>query len=387
MSGEGANQAFAGRLLEVSRTLEKKATLTHEESVLRAEALQLTGNTVRSRDEAQENLARPALAPVLQVRCLNVVAAGQADEGNVENVLATSRQAEAIAERTQDAGILAVTRALLLERSCDRAGLASLPLAWQVRRAAARSVDLQARAFAHLTFGRLEARAGHLHTARRHFALARHLVVNEPSLVIAATVDLDEASVLFLMGDTSGALDMALRASAAALESWVGKGKTSGCAERRTILGLSWALCRSRASISSGRAAHFEQQCHDLAGGYKGTDSVLQGKLFRGRSNSQRGRETQRRRSAVVKSDPTIYSQPIASASFRVAEGRGVEHREPELRSRRRIRSNWPLLRLQRAEALIKLGTADEADVLGTAVESQTSSLPLLGLRYLVLGK
>ena len=57
--------------------------------------------------------------------------------------------------------------------------------------------DPQVRASIHLTFGRLEGRAGHLRTALRHFAVARQLVAEDPNELLASSIDLDESSVHF----------------------------------------------------------------------------------------------------------------------------------------------------------------------------------------------
>ena len=84
----------------------------------------------------------------------------------------------------------------------------------------------KARATVHLTFGRLEGRVGHLRTALRHFAVGRQLVAMEPNDLITASIDLDESSVLFLLGDVPAALEMAQKAERSADQSGWAKGKT-----------------------------------------------------------------------------------------------------------------------------------------------------------------
>jgi hypothetical protein len=172
-------------------------------------------------------LASASLKVDLRARLLIIVAAIQVDRGRLEPALATGRKALDAADRSGDSALAALAAALFLERNCDHTQFdASLPMAAQVRRRAIRCTDVQARAMVHLTFGRLEGRGGHLRMALRHFSVGRHLIALEPNDMVSSALDLDESSVLFLLGDLTGALEMAQRAAHAASVSGWAKGRT-----------------------------------------------------------------------------------------------------------------------------------------------------------------
>ena len=224
-----AARAFrAGRLSDAFLLLERERVpfpLTTRSCSLNC--LYLRGQSSRATEEAEARLASPGLPIAHKSRYLSVLAAVQVDQGELEAAMVSGRQAMVLADQAGDPALAAVTAALLLERSCDRTGFdASLPMATQVRRRAVRCTDLQVRATIHLTFGRLEGRVGHLHTALRHFAVGRQLVSADPNQLIASSLDLDESSVLSLLGDVPGALEMAQRAARSADESGWAKGKS-----------------------------------------------------------------------------------------------------------------------------------------------------------------
>jgi DNA-binding NtrC family response regulator len=105
-----------------------------------------------------------------------------------------------------------------------------VPLAAIVRRAATRSADPHVHAQVHLTFGRLEAKAGHFATAQKHFQLARKLLVGEPSLYLSSSIDLDESVVLWLAGDIVGATELAERGAVVASEIGWSRGRVAAAA-------------------------------------------------------------------------------------------------------------------------------------------------------------
>ena len=66
------------------------------------------------------------------------------------------------ARQAKEDELVAISTLELLERSCDRRGFnASVPLALTARRAVTRVGDPQVSARLHISFGRLEGRAGH----------------------------------------------------------------------------------------------------------------------------------------------------------------------------------------------------------------------------------
>jgi hydrogenase-4 transcriptional activator len=221
-----AARAFrSGRLSEAFRLL-GRGNRDSTDDVMYCELLYLLGHSVRAASAAVAMLVKPAVTQAHRARYLAVLAAHQADEGRLEEAVASGRQALAAATQAGDPALASITAALLLERSCDRSGFdASLPLAAQTRRAAARCADPQIKAFVHLTFGRLEGRVGHLQTALRHFAISRELLTADQNGWLASSLDLDESSVLFLMGDSVGALALAERGSVSANECGWAKGK------------------------------------------------------------------------------------------------------------------------------------------------------------------
>ena len=223
-----ASRAFrAGRLAEALIALERQGNPHGGDAVSRAELSYLLGHVRKASDEIAICLSEPRLALALRSRCMSVLSACQADQGDLEAALTSGQLALSLADDAADAPLAVTTAALLLERSCDRTGFdASLPMAVQVRRRAMRCTDLQVRATVHLTFGRLEGRVGHFHTALRHFAIGRRLLLEDHNEWIASAIDLDESSVLSLLGDVPGALELARRASSAATRSGWAKGKS-----------------------------------------------------------------------------------------------------------------------------------------------------------------
>ena len=223
-----ASRAFrAGRLTEALSALERQANHHGSDAVLRAELCTFLGTWERLHTRSAICLAEPRLAVALRSRCMSVLSACQADQGDLETALASGQLALNLADDAKDPALAVTTAALLLERSCDRTGFdASLPMAVQVRRRAMRCTDLQVRATVHLTFGRLEGRVGHFHTALRHFAIGRRLLLEDHNEWIASAIDLDESSVLSLLGDVPGALELARRAAKAATRSGWAKGKS-----------------------------------------------------------------------------------------------------------------------------------------------------------------
>ncbi len=227
MEADAALRAFrAGELSKAWELLEHKGREGADDSVLRTELLYFLGNVDDSKERAERRLHTGVLTPSQKCRYLIVLSSCFTDRGDTRSAVQAARQAKSVAIESVDRRLIAVASSILLERSCDQSGFdASLPLASETRRAVVRCADSQIHAAAHLAFGRLEARAGNLQAALRHFQIGRQLMLAEPNHVIEAGLNLDESSVLSLMGDVPGAVELASRGSSAALVSGWARGQ------------------------------------------------------------------------------------------------------------------------------------------------------------------
>ena len=93
----------------------------------------------------------------------------------------------------------------------------------------------------HLSFGRMEARAGHFETAQRHFGVARELLTLDGNVWLSAAVDLDESGLLGLTGDVVGALELAESGGRRAEESGWAKGKVVAAVNKGRSFTAYWA--------------------------------------------------------------------------------------------------------------------------------------------------
>ena len=216
----------AGRLQDAWRVVDDLRHPTPADRVLKAELHLLRGSPNRARELAETYLAEEGIEPELRARCHLVLASCLTDVCDLRAGLGAARRAESDASEGCETALIALARAFVLERSCDYSSFnASLPSAALARRSVGATTDVQARACVHLAFARLEGRVGHFHTALRHFRVGRELLTNEPNEVLSATIDLDESSVLWLMGDLEGAIAFAGRASRSAKQQGWSKGE------------------------------------------------------------------------------------------------------------------------------------------------------------------
>ena len=254
-----------GRIAEAFRLLGQNGR-DAADSALECELLYLLGHSTRAAAVAEVMLSKPAVTQAHRARYYGVLAAHQTDQGRLEDALAAGRQALSAATQAADPALTSIAAALLLERSCDRSGFdAALPLAAQTRRAAARCADPQIKASVHLTFGRLEGRVGRLHTALRHFAIGRALIAGDQNTWLASSLDLDESSVLFLMGDSVGALALAERGSAAALECGWAKGQLVAAVNLAHQLVSLGRISEAQAQLELARDHLFQSITTDVA--------------------------------------------------------------------------------------------------------------------------
>ena len=133
-------------------------------------------------------------------------------------------RAEAHAKSSGDWALVSRIRLQILERSSDSGAPydVSLPLCAAVVRAVHRSGDRQILADAHITFARLEARAGGIQQATRHLDHANRLLREQQNKWLAASAKLTYAIVLSVQGDLQGACDLAETAGIEAADAgWI----------------------------------------------------------------------------------------------------------------------------------------------------------------------
>ena len=390
-SSVAAARAFrAGRLSEASLLLERSGVRSIEDGVMLAELLYLGGQSSRAIAEAEARLSEPLLGPELKSRCLSLVAALAADDGNLDAALVAGRNALALADQASDSGLWATTAALLLERSCDQTGFdAALPMAAQVRRHALRCPDLQVRANVHLTFGRLEARVGHLHTALRHFAVARQLTLEDPNQLIASSIDLDESSVLSLLGDIPGALEMAQRATRSATASGWAKGKRVAAQNVAQLLVSLGRLSEVDSHIQLAAEQTFQSVTIDVAL----ADTRAQLAYCREQYGAaEETLSTAERLGNSVPQWPRLTNH-VTRNRLLIRLGRfheAVDRATECLAAAEMARAGHlaTAFRLQRAEALLALNLPEESSFLATS-PTMLSGLPLsvVGAQHLVAAK
>jgi hypothetical protein len=176
-------------------------------------------------------LSERGLAAVEASRCTVVLADEAWYSGDFAQAVALYNKALSSAEQTDSVKQICVAGTLVLERTSDATGFdSSVSLASRVRKLAVRSGDAHLSVSTHLTFGRLEGKAGHFDVARRHFGIARKVLLREPNAWLLAATDLDESSVLSLCGDIVGAIELAKSGAAAADESGWSRGRVAAAA-------------------------------------------------------------------------------------------------------------------------------------------------------------
>jgi DNA-binding NtrC family response regulator len=217
-----------GRLLEAQRLLERSATrsLPAKDRVNEAELLYLIG---RENDAARLALDAAALNAPLGVRAkaAAIRASCAYDAGMYEESIRESQLAVELAENAKEWGVATVAVAHLIERrSLANLFDDAIPLVPLARKYTLRSGEPQAIAHLHIIFARVEGRAGHFDRALRHVQIGRLLLEREPNLLLDASSDLAEGSILSLLGDYDAAYKVVQTAKRKATES----GWSKGCA-------------------------------------------------------------------------------------------------------------------------------------------------------------
>jgi hypothetical protein len=227
-----ADRAFrTGRFVDAARLLDGQRSDNLDDAVFLLEMGYFLGKASDTRRHGRALLGSSTLGSLNASKVTLFLALQSNDDGQFALALDLSRRAADLAEQSGDLPQISATTCALLEQTCNRGTFnASLPLALLARRVSIRSGSPQSMAATHLTFGRLEARVGHFDTAHRHFVVGRELLSASPNLWLAASIDLDESSLLSLRGEVGPALEMATRAALVAEESGWSKGIVAAAA-------------------------------------------------------------------------------------------------------------------------------------------------------------
>ena len=253
-----------GRFAEAVSLLDETDLRDPQSGGILAEALYGLGHAARARACAERTLSRTSNQSVAS-RCLSTLAALDCDDGRVEQSMLLCQRAADAAQQAKDDGLFAVSTLELLERRCDRGGFsASLPLASLTRRAVTKVGDPQLSARLHISFGRLEGRAGHLERARRHFDLGRKLLGMAPNEWLSASVRSRWSAVLTLLGDATGAMEMASRGARSSSASGWSRGKLVAAANLAHLLVSVGRLDEAEAQLGLARRQEFRSGADDL---------------------------------------------------------------------------------------------------------------------------
>ena len=165
-----------GRFDQALPLLERASPSDELNAVALAETLYERGAVSRAHSAA-EALLRKTRNQSIASRSLRVLASCARDRAQHADTILLSQKSVEAAQASEDEGELAVATLALLECVCDRDGFSSsLPMAATARRLVRRVGDPQLTARLHITFGRLEGRAGHFDRALRHFELGHTML-------------------------------------------------------------------------------------------------------------------------------------------------------------------------------------------------------------------
>jgi len=208
--GTAARRAFAlGHFRDAERLIGSGSGKSVAERTFAIQVAFYRGKPVC--DAALDIVANADTSALDKSRCALIIASELRGKGQVSDSLEWYRRAVTFADESRDPAQRCSASQLLLARLADRAPFdGSLPLARQVRLLALRSGDPQVLAETHVTFAGLEGRVGHFAIAYRHLALARAHLEQSPSLLLSATVALDEAAIRGTEGDLAAGLSLSL---------------------------------------------------------------------------------------------------------------------------------------------------------------------------------
>ena len=173
-----ASAAFReGRLSDCDDLLRRKARKSEADEILAAEVAALLGRTQEAELAARRMRQKPNVAAGLLARCTSIEADCLWHRGELVAALGLYELAVEQARASRAASLLCRANTVLFERVRDRTGFdSSLPFA-RVGDNLKRISRFASSSIAHLAFGRLEAKAGRTEVAKRHFNLARGLLL------------------------------------------------------------------------------------------------------------------------------------------------------------------------------------------------------------------
>ena len=317
-----------------------------------------------------------------------VVAMHRCDAGDLRTAVEQWQRALSLAEQADDAGLISTSAGQLLERSCDLAGFdSSLPMAVKARRAAAHSGDPQIRSAAHLTFGRLEARLGRYDLARRHFKIGRQLLEADTNEWLASAFDLDESSVLMLIGDPCGAVILAQRGSAAAARSGWTKGQFAASANLACLFVSLGKLQEAQRELASARRTRFVSASYDVAL----ADTEAQIAFCEQRFVDAERILTSIKYSEGLSLHYTLQNQHTLTRLYlylgRAREARELSGKCVKAAESIGAKAFLELFRMTLAEADVMLKIKSDLRSIAARNSIAEASLSILGASYLVLGK
>src|SRR5436190_5558012 len=183
--------------------------------MLRCEVLFLAGHSKTAAEIAKEVLPKLSDKEDLKALALFVLGACAWEMSDEHTGMEQLERAELHAKNCANWSLVSRIRLQMLERSSDSAARyhISLPLCSAAIRSVHKSGDHQILADAHITFARLETRAGGFQQAMRHLHHANRLLREEPNRRLAAGATLTWALILAHQGDLQNACDKAERAA------------------------------------------------------------------------------------------------------------------------------------------------------------------------------
>src|SRR3954451_17796305 len=385
MSSAAADAARRGYYSEAARLLGDDRRIF--DRVLRLEVDYYLGYADRVRTGGRKLYLDTSSDPHLAFTVASILASQFFDDGAIDESIDYSQRSVSLAERSGDPVHLATSTCALLERTCIRTTFkASLPLALLARRTSIRCGLAEVAARTHLTFGRLEARVGHFESAKRHFALCRSLLPVEPDLLLDAALDLDESSLLSLIGDVPGALEIAKRAMRTAQVSGWSKGvvaAAANCAYFSVVMG---DLESARRFVASATHERFQSPSYRLA--LADTNARLAsavGDMAKAEALVGQGTSASTQPWYQLSAAETLVR--LMSNQCRWREALDYSERALEFAKQTGTESFIPLLEFARSNALLGLGADPERIELPLEITPSASSPSITGSLYHLLGR
>ena len=256
-----------GDLREAESLLANPSASDLEALALRNEVVFLRGYLSRAAALSNELLSKTSDREDLRAHALFVAGSCAWELGDERAGRERLEKAEAHAKHCANWSLLSRVRLQLLERAFDSGGPyhVSLPLCAGAVRAVHRSGDRHTLADAHITFARLEARAGGIHQAKRHLRHTERLLREQENKWLGASAKLTYSIVLSLQGDLESACEMAeLAGHEAAGAGWI-KGEAIAAGNLAFFHVSAGRLSAADQSLLRAEQTGFTSPNHDYA--------------------------------------------------------------------------------------------------------------------------